>query len=47
MGNVDKTPPAGYKEVFCKCIRLKDGTIRYPKNAQYFHFYVKSDGQKA
>lgn len=47
MTNIDKTPPAGYKEVFCKYIKLKDGTIRYPKKSKYFRFFVPIDRQRA
>ena len=47
MNNLGKTPPDGYVEIFCKFIKAKDGTIRYPKNAEYFHFYVKNDKQRA
>jgi hypothetical protein len=30
----------GYKEVFCRYI-TKNGKRIYPKNAEFFHFYVK------
>jgi len=33
--------PKGYREVFARYVRRKDGTIMYPKNAKVFHFYVK------
>jgi len=47
MEDLGKTPPVGYREVFCKYIRLKDGTIRYPKKSKFFHFYVPIDRQRA
>lgn len=28
------------REVFCRYIRKKDGTVIYPKNARFFHFWV-------
>lgn len=41
MSDLGKTPPEGYREVFCKRIRTKDGGYRYPVNSKFFHFYVK------
>jgi hypothetical protein len=32
--------PDGYKEVFCRYI-TKNGKRIYPKNAKFFHFFVK------
>jgi len=36
-----KTVPNGYREVFCRFVRLKNGKIIYPKNGKVFHFFVK------
>ena len=36
-----KTPPAGYREVFCRYI-TRNGKRIYPKKAKMFHFYVKA-----
>jgi len=35
-----KTCPEGYREVFCRYITKKGKRI-YPKNARFFHFFVK------
>ncbi len=35
-----KEVPVGYREVFCRYI-TKNGKRIYPKNAQFFHFFVK------
>jgi hypothetical protein len=32
--------PEGYREVFCRYI-TKNGKRIYPKNARFFHFFVK------
>lgn len=32
---------AGYVEVFCRYI-VRNGKTIYPKNAKYFHFWVKA-----
>lgn len=31
----------GGRWVFCRSIRLKNGRVIYPKNAQFFRFWVK------
>ncbi len=33
-------PKEGYHEVFCTYI-VRNGVTIYPKNARYFHFWVK------
>ena len=40
-----KECPEGYKEVFCRYITRKGKRI-YPKNAQFFHFFVKVSATK-
>ncbi|MBP3644814.1 MAG: hypothetical protein J6K55_00120 [Clostridia bacterium] len=36
---------SGMREVFCRFIR-RNGRIIYPKNARYFHFWVRDDRPK-
>jgi hypothetical protein len=40
-----KECPEGYKEVFCRYITRKGKRI-YPKNARFFHFFVKVSAEK-
>lgn len=47
MSNNSKTSPKGNEEVFCKYIKMKDGSIRYPKKGKVFHFYVNKDKKRA
>jgi hypothetical protein len=35
-----KECPVGYREVFCRYI-VRKGKRIYPKNARFFHFFVK------
>lgn len=35
-----KSPPPGYREVFCPYV-IRKGKVIYPKKAKVFHFYVK------
>jgi hypothetical protein len=35
-----KTPPLGYREVFCPYV-IRKGKIIFPKRAKVFHFFVK------
>ena len=35
-----KTCPEGYREVFCRYV-VRNGKRIYPKNARFFHFFVK------
>jgi len=35
----------GYREVFCRYI-TKNGKRIYPKNARFFHFFVKEPSAK-
>ena len=37
---MEQKSPLDYDEVYCRYIRRK-GKIIYPKNAKYFHFWVK------
>lgn len=37
-----KNAPSGYREVFCRSVKLKNGKIIYPKNGKVFHFFVKA-----
>jgi hypothetical protein len=39
-GAAMKQCPDGYREVFCRYITRKGKRI-YPKNAKFFHFFVK------
>jgi hypothetical protein len=39
-GTPMKTCPDGYREVFCRYI-VRNGKRIYPKNARFFHFFVK------
>jgi len=36
-----RTCPPGYREVFCRSIRLKNGKVIVPKNGKVFHFFIK------
>lgn len=40
--NEDGCCPEGYKWVYARYIRRKDGTIVYPKRARFFRFLVKA-----
>ena len=40
MGSITQAPE-GYKYVFCRSIRKKDGTILYPTKSKFFRFLVK------
>jgi len=40
-----KECPEGYREVFCRYI-IKNGKRIYPKNAKFFHFFVKVPTEK-
>ena len=42
VNDKERGTPVGYREVFCRYIRLKNGKIIYPKNARVFHFFVKT-----
>lgn len=35
-----KECPEGYKEVFCRYV-TRNGKRIYPKNARFFHFFIK------
>jgi hypothetical protein len=37
--------PEGYREVFCRYI-VRKGKRIYPKNARFFHFFVKVSATK-
>jgi len=41
MEQIFEEAPEGYKYVFCRYIRRKDGTIMYPKKSEFFRFPVK------
>ena len=32
----------GMVEIFCRCIH-KNGRVYFPKNAEFFHFWVPAD----
>jgi len=40
-----KECPEGYREVFCRYI-TRNGKRIYPKNARFFHFFIKVSATK-
>lgn len=39
-GSGKSATPSGVDEIFCRYI-VKNGVTIYPKNARFFHFFVK------